>query len=100
MKARFVLQVHLKPGQEERFLQIYDAIHRRVGQGVRGHLVHQLCQGADDPLTWAITSEWEDMESCLEWEHSPEHRALTMPLRDCWDEAKAVRYLVRVETTH
>ncbi len=100
MKVRFVLQVHLKPEREADFLRLYDAIHRRVAQGVKGHFVHQLSQGIDDPLNWLITSEWEDLDSCMEWERSPEHRALVMPLRDCWDEAKSIKYELRVETTH
>jgi heme oxygenase (mycobilin-producing) len=100
MRARFLLQVHLKPGCEEDFLRAYRPIADRVARGVPGHLVHQLCQSVDDPQNWLITTEWETMEACLEWERSPEHRELVKPLRECWDEAKSAKYLVQVDTRH
>jgi heme-degrading monooxygenase HmoA len=97
MKIRFALHVRLKPGQEDTFLRHYGAIRDRVALGVRGNLSHQACQSQEEPLSWIITSEWEDLDSCLEWERSEEHRALVTPLRDCWDEAKLVRYAIRAE---
>ena len=98
MKVRFVLQVQLKPGQEETFLRLYGAIRDRVARGVRGNLAHQACQSLDDPQAWMITSEWQDLDTYLEWERDPEHRALTAPLRECWESAKLIKYGVRAET--
>ena len=40
----------------------------------------------------------ETVEASQEWERSQEHRELTMPLRDCWDEAQRTSYEVRLET--
>jgi heme-degrading monooxygenase HmoA len=97
VKARLVVTVRLKPGSEQRFLDGYDAIHRRVGAGIPGHLDHQLCQSLDDPLRWIITSEWDSVQAS-EWDRSDEHRALIAPLRDCFEEGASAKYAVRVES--
>ena len=100
MKGRVVFQLHLKPGREQDFLEAYDAIRLEVAQGVEGHIVDQVCQAIDDPSSWLITSEWEDIEQFLAWERTEEHRDLVKPMRDCWDEARSHKYVVRVETGH
>jgi heme oxygenase (mycobilin-producing) len=100
MKGRVVFQVHLKPGREKDFLTAYEAVRHLVARGVKGHLVDQICQAIDDPLSWLITSEWESIEDFLEWERQPEHRELVKPMRDCWDQAKSLKYVVRLETGH
>jgi heme-degrading monooxygenase HmoA len=98
MKGRIVFQLHLKPGREQDFLDAYDAIRHEVAQGVPGHIVDQVCQLLDDPQGWLITSEWEDIDSFIEWERTEEHRELVKPMRDCWDEARSYKYVVKVET--
>ena len=99
MKARLVVTVRLKPGSEERFLAAYDAIHRRVGEGIPGHIAHQLCQSLEDPQRWIITSEWESVESS-EWDRTEEHRELIMGLREHFEEGGSEKYAVRVESSH
>lgn len=100
-KIRFVLQVRLKAGKLETFLSGYDALLDRLNQGVPGMLAHQACVSLDDPSACMITSEWENLDTYQAWEVSPEHRALTLPLRACWDEAKLVKYVIRAEArTH
>ncbi len=98
VKGRIVFHVHLKPGREEDFLRAYESIRHVVAQGVSGHLVDQVCQSVDDPLSWLITSEWESPDAFLAWERTEEHRDLVKPMRDCWDEAKSHKFVVRVET--
>jgi heme oxygenase (mycobilin-producing) len=98
MKGRVVFHIHLKPGREDDFLEAYDAIRHEVAQGVDGHILDQVCQSVDDPQDWLITSEWESLEQFLEWERTEEHRDLVKPMRDCWDDAKSLKFLVRVET--
>jgi heme-degrading monooxygenase HmoA len=98
MSVCFILQVRLKAGHEEEFLRRYDALRERVAAGLDGHVVHQLCQGLDEPDLWLILSEWETLEASQEWERSQEHRELTMPLRECWTEAQRTSYAVRLET--
>jgi heme oxygenase (mycobilin-producing) len=100
MKGRVVFHIRLKPGREADFLKAYEAIRHIVAQGVKGHLVDQICQSIDDPLDWLITSEWESIDSFLEWERLPEHRDLVKPMRDCWDDAKSHKFEVRYETSH
>jgi heme oxygenase (mycobilin-producing) len=100
MKGRVVFVLKLKPGSEEAFLRAYDSIRHEVARGVKGHLVDQVCQSPNDPLDWLITSEWETLDHFLEWEKTQEHRDLAKPLRDCFAEAKSLKYVVREETAH
>jgi len=89
--------VKVKPDLETEFLQRFDALRSRVAQGLDGHVVHQLSQSMDDPARWMIFSLWENLAAAEQWERSPEHRELTMPLRACWDEAQRSRCEIRVE---
>jgi heme-degrading monooxygenase HmoA len=98
MKGRVVFHIHLKPGREDDFLQAYEATRHLVAQGVEGHIVDQVCQSIDDPQAWLITSEWESIDNFLAWEQMQEHRDLAKPMRDCWDEARSHKFVVRVET--
>lgn len=100
MKGRVVFMLRLKPGRQDDFLAAYNGIRNLVAQGVKGHLVDQVCQSVDDPLTWVITSEWEDIEDFLTWERTEEHRDLVKPMRECWDEARSTKCVVREETAH
>lgn len=100
MSICFLLQVQVKENHEETFLARYDALQQRVAKGLDGHRVHRLAQSVDDPRRWVIESHWDDPESARAWERSDEHRALTLPLRECWDEAQRTAYEVRVETRH
>jgi heme-degrading monooxygenase HmoA len=100
MKGRVVFHLRLKPGREEDFLKAYEAIRHLVARGVKGHVCDQVCQSIDDPLNWLITSEWESIEDFLQWERQEEHRHLVKPMRDCWDEAKSHKFVVRLETGH
>jgi heme-degrading monooxygenase HmoA len=100
MKARIVFHIHLKPGREEDFLRAYGAIRKEVAEGVKGHILDQVCQSVDDPQSWLITSEWESLENFVQWEVTEEHRDLVKPMRDCWDQAKSHKFLVREETRH
>ena len=99
MKGRVVFVLKLKPGSEETFLRAYEKIRHEVATGVKGHLVDQVCQSPDDPLAWLITSEWETLDHFLEWEKTQEHRGLAKPMRDCFAEAKSLKYVVREETS-
>jgi heme-degrading monooxygenase HmoA len=98
MKGRVVFILRLKPGTVEAFLRAYNTIRYEVAKGVAGHLVDQVCQSPSDPLEWLITSEWETLEHFLQWEKSEGHRALAQPLRECFAEAKSLKYVVREET--
>lgn len=100
MKGRVVFQLRLKPDSQDDFLRAYGAIREDVARGVKGHILDQVCQSVDNPLDWLITSEWEDLDDFLEWERTQEHRDLVKPMRECWDEAKSMKYIVREETGH
>ena len=98
MKGRIVFLIHLKPGREADFLGAYEAIRHQVAMGVPGHIADQICQSPEDPLSWLITSEWEDLEDFQQWERSEGHREMVKPMRDCWDQAKSHKFVIRLET--
>jgi heme oxygenase (mycobilin-producing) len=99
-KGRVVFLIRIKPGTQEQFLQAYEGIRHLVAEGVDGHLVDQVCQAPDDPDSWLITSEWESLEHFLAWERTEEHRELVKPMRDCFAEARSLKFKVREETSH
>lgn len=94
----FSLRVRVKEGSEEDFLERYGALRARIEQGLDGHVVHRLSRGLDEPDRWLMTSQWESLEAAQEWERSPEHAELTLPLRECWSEAERSGYEVQTET--
>jgi heme-degrading monooxygenase HmoA len=96
--VRFLLRVRVAKGREEDFLARYAALASRIEDGLPGHIAHELWQNMEDPDRWAIVSSWETLDASRAWEQSSEHRALTMPLRDCWVEAERSAYVVRVES--
>ena len=98
MKGRVVFLIRLKPGMQEEFLRAYEGIRHLVAQGVKGHLVDQVCQSSTDPDSWAITSEWESLDDFLAWERTEEHRGLVKPMRECMAEARSLKFVVREET--
>ena len=100
MKGRVVFLIRIKPGTEEQFLQAYEGIRHLVAQGVKGHIVDQVCQSPTEPDNWAITSEWESLEDFLTWERTEEHRELVKPMRECMAEARSLKFIVRHETGH
>lgn len=100
MKGRVVFLIKTKPGTEEQFLQAYEGIRHLVAEGVDGHLVDQVCRQPDDPDSWLITSEWESLEHFLAWERTEEHRDLVKPMRECFAEARSLKFEVVQETGH
>ena len=89
MKGRVVFLLKLKPGRQDDFLA-----------AVKGHLVDQVCRSPEDPESWLITSEWESIEDFLEWERTEEHRDLVKPMRECFAEARSLKFEVVEETGH
>jgi heme-degrading monooxygenase HmoA len=100
VKGRVVFLIRLKPGTQEEFLRAYGGIRNLVAEGVDGHLLDQVCQSRDDPESWCITSEWESLDDFLAWEATQEHRDLVKPMRDCFAEARSLKFEVREETGH
>jgi heme-degrading monooxygenase HmoA len=100
MKGRVVFLLKLKPGSSQQFLDAYEGIRRLVADGVPGHLVDQVCQDPNDEDSWVITSEWETLEHFLDWERTEEHRELVKPMRDCFAEARSLKFEVVKETAH
>ncbi len=99
-KGRIVFLIRIKPGTQEQFLSAYQGIRNLVAEGVPGHLVDQVCQSPDDPESWLITSEWETLDHFLDWERTEEHRDLVKPMRDCFAEARSLKFEVTEETGH
>jgi heme oxygenase (mycobilin-producing) len=97
--GRVVFILDLMPGKGESFLDAYESMRYEVAQGVKGHILDQVCRSPEDPDRWLITSEWERLEDFLEWEATEEHRELAKPLRDCIDKATSLKYVVIEETS-
>ena len=97
-RARVVFHVRVPEDRQEEFLAAYERIRYSVAEGVEGHLHDQVCQSADDPEQWLITSEWACLELFRAWERSPGHRELAGPLRACMTEARSHVFRVVAET--
>ncbi len=97
-KGRVVFILDLKQGMDDRFLEAYEGIRYEVAQGVKGHIVDQVCRSTEDPDKWLITSEWESIDDFLTWESTEEHRELARPLRECIDKATSLKFVVVEET--
>jgi heme-degrading monooxygenase HmoA len=100
MKGRVVFLIRIKPGAQEDFLKAYESIRHEVANGVKGHILDQVCQSPEDPDSWLITSEWESLDDFFAWERTEEHRELVKPMRVCMAEAKSLKFVVRRETGH
>jgi heme oxygenase (mycobilin-producing) len=99
VKGRVVFLIRLKPDvTDEQFLDAYEAVRYEVAEGVKGHLVDQVCQSQEDRRNWLVTSEWESVDDFHAWEATPEHRDQAKPMRECMEEAKSYKFVVREET--
>ncbi|MEN3586424.1 SchA/CurD-like domain-containing protein [Streptomyces sp. ZYX-F-203] len=96
-RVRVLLVVDLHEGTEQKFLDAYERMRDQVAS-VPGHLGDQLCQSADDPRQWLITSEWVAAPPYLAWVNSEEHLETVGPLRECVRDLRAARYGVVRET--
>ncbi|MER7334337.1 MULTISPECIES: antibiotic biosynthesis monooxygenase family protein [unclassified Micromonospora] len=97
-RARVVFLVRVPAPRTEQFLAAYEAIRHLVAGGVPGHLVDQVCRSSADPEQWLITSEWASLADFEAWERSPEHRDLVRPMRECFTDARSLRFLVHAQT--
>jgi heme-degrading monooxygenase HmoA len=98
-RARVIFLITVPAGRTEDFLAAYQQIRYEVAEGVPGHLVDQVCQSPADPEQWLITSEWDCLESFEAWERSPDHRTLVRPMRECFTDAKSIRFVIRQQTS-
>lgn len=94
---RVVLLLDLHDGAQERFVEAYEDMARRVSSAP-GHVSDQLCQSIENPGQWLITSEWESARPFLDWVNSEEHVRTVQPLHRCVREARSLRYSVLRET--
>ena len=98
-QGRVVFIVHLKDGvTEQQFIEAYEHVRYVVAQGVKGHIIDQLCQSDTDPRQWLVTSEWESIDDFHAWEATDEHRDQAGPMRECMDSARSYKFIVRAET--
>jgi heme oxygenase (mycobilin-producing) len=97
-RGRVVFLLKLKPGASEQFLEAYEGVRHEVAEGVKGHIVDQVCQSREDEDSWLITSEWDSIDDFLAWEATQEHRDQAKPMRDTFAEATSYKYVVREET--
>ncbi|PWI42948.1 SchA/CurD-like domain-containing protein [Streptomyces sp. ICBB 8177] len=96
-RLRVVLLVDVVSGAEDRFLEAYAQMSRRVS-AVPGHLSDQLCQSIENPSQWLITSEWESALAFLAWVDSPVHLEMVEPMHGCVRDTRSLRFSVMRET--
>ena len=96
--GRVVFLLKIKEGMSDQFLPAYEGVRHEIAGGVKGHIVDQVCQSAEDPNRWLITSEWESVDDFYAWEATEEHRDQARPMRECMDEAQSFKFVVREET--
>lgn len=96
-RLRVVLQLEVEDGAEQRFLEAYDQMCRRVA-AVPGHISDQLCQSIENPSQWLITSEWESALPFLAWVDSPAHLEMVEPWHGCVRDTRSLRFAVLRET--
>ena len=97
-RARVVFLVRVPVPRTEQFLAAYEEVRHLVAGGVPGHLVDQVCRSSTDPEQWLITSEWASLADFEEWERSPEHRELVRPMRECFTDARSLRFHIHAQT--
>ncbi|MEG3632543.1 antibiotic biosynthesis monooxygenase family protein [Micromonospora palythoicola] len=97
-RARVVFLVRVPDERTADFLRAYEAVRHLVADGVPGHLVDQVCRSSTDPEQWLITSEWSSLADFEAWERSPEHRDLVRPMRECFTDARSLRFHIHAQT--
>ncbi|MFC0505807.1 antibiotic biosynthesis monooxygenase family protein [Micromonospora costi] len=97
-RARVVFLVRVPAERTAAFLAAYEAIRHQVAGGVPGHLVDQVCRSSADPEQWLITSEWASLGDFEAWERSAAHRELVRPMRECFTDARSLRFHIHAQT--
>ena len=98
-RGRVVFLVRVPEARADDFLAAYEKIRYEVAEGVPGHLVDQVCRSSQDPEQWLITSEWESLADFEAWERDEAHRVLVKPMRECFTEARSLRFVVHAQTS-
>ncbi|WDZ82989.1 antibiotic biosynthesis monooxygenase family protein [Micromonospora cathayae] len=96
-RARVLFMVRVAADRTADFLRAYEMVRHEVNE-VPGHLVDQICRSAADPEQWLVTSEWVTLADFEAWERSPGHRELVRPMRECFTDARSLRFLVHAQT--
>ncbi|SCL27668.1 antibiotic biosynthesis monooxygenase family protein [Micromonospora inyonensis] len=96
-RARVLFLVRVAVERTADFLRAYELVRHQVS-GVPGHLVDQVCRSDVDPEQWLVTSEWATLADFEAWERSAGHRELLRPMRECFTEARSLRFLVHAQT--
>ncbi len=98
-QGRVLFLITVKEERREDFLKAYEQIRHLVAEGVPGHVRDQVCQSSTDPEQWLITSEWRSLDDFVDWERTEEHRDLVRPMRECFSDAKSIRFHIKAETS-
>jgi heme-degrading monooxygenase HmoA len=73
--------------------EAFEEAYRQVANNQpdrKGHVAEELLRrsvppdGDDEPLSYILTSEWEDLDDFLTWEVEPIHREAATPMRPFW----------------
>ncbi|MET7762946.1 antibiotic biosynthesis monooxygenase family protein [Streptomyces sp. NPDC005393] len=76
------------PGGVEELVRAYHEASKAL-QGTPGLLRNELLRDSQEPVLFAVLSEWEDRHSFLEWEEGVRHKGQTAPIRKFADARSA-----------
>ncbi|HET8681393.1 MAG TPA: antibiotic biosynthesis monooxygenase [Micromonosporaceae bacterium] len=69
----------------------YHEVSRRLAP-VPGLIGNELLRSVADPTDFVVVSSWRDLAAFREWEHGPEHRESTAPLRPYRQAARSTPF--------
>lgn len=94
MSVYVVLQVYLKPGEEERFEQTYRSISAHLQGRIHGQLSDELLRPVNPEDPYILLSRWQSLDAYNAWLETPQHRSELAPLRQHWERTVAHQYLL------
>ncbi|GII95055.1 antibiotic biosynthesis monooxygenase family protein [Sinosporangium siamense] len=89
--ARVLIYYRAPGGDSEVIEKAYHEISAEMA-GTAGLLRNELIRDADEPDSFLVLSEWQDLDAFRLWERGPQHRGTTSPLRQYQDRDRGRRH--------
>jgi heme oxygenase (mycobilin-producing) len=83
--------LYFRVADEQDVAELIQAYHEtsKALQGTAGLLRNELLRNSQEPVRFAVLSEWEDRHAFLEWETGARHKGQTAPIREFADPSPA-----------
>jgi heme-degrading monooxygenase HmoA len=85
--AKVRVLVWYRAGEHEQISQVYRQVSAELA-GTAGLVGSELLRSADDPHSYAVLSEWQDLEALRRWERGAGHGQAAAPLRRFSDRTR------------